>query len=378
MSSKLKEVMDTLNKKFGVNAVSVASDMPAVRRVKSSLPMYNYVTDGGFAVNRFHEHLGPQSSTKSWCAYDAIAQFQKYDWANAEENAFASVRYKNIKGSVFKEVEKTILRRGYKPKVEPKVKFCVLIDIEKTYTKEWGSHLGINNDGLILIQPARLTEAVDIAQALLAMPEISLLVIDSLSAVGTDGEIDSSMEEHRMAENARFWNKAIRKLQSALNTNPEPDATVIVMNSSYEKVGVVMGDPEVVRNGKQLGLTKSISIKFRAQAPIMASFEGKGKIAVGKNIIIKNLKNKVGAQFREGSYYYAIETFEGVEKGTTDIVAQLIDLGVRYEVIKRAGAFYSFDGLKGQGVDKFKAALNEAGKLKDLESALYKAIEEDK
>lgn len=86
-----------------------------------------------------------------------------------------------------------------------------------------------------MVRPTLLSNCVDIIQALLESEEISLVVLDSMSAIGTDEEIGKSMEDQQMASGARFWNKACRKFQAAMNSNPTKESTLIVINSAYQK-----------------------------------------------------------------------------------------------------------------------------------------------
>lgn len=140
---------------------------------------------------------------------------------------------------------------------------------------------------------------------LLATEDISLVVIDSLSAIGTDDEVDKSMEDNQMASGAKFWNKAFRKLQAAMLANPTTEATLLVINSAYQKVGIVYGDPENVRNGEQLKRTKSLSIKFKALKEIASKIDG-GDAIIGKNVTLKCLKSKVGHPSRDTTLFIRI------------------------------------------------------------------------
>ena len=185
--SNLNAMLERFNATMGEGIIHTASELPKCRKVLSTIPAYNYVTDGGFPIGRVIEHYGENGSLKSYTAYDAIAQFQHYDWANHEQNAFKSFEYSGT-GAV-RELDSYELRRGYKPKKEPIARRVALVDIEATYTPDWGEKFGIDNEGLILIRPTLLTEAVDIVQALLIDESISLIVFDSLSAIGTDDEV---------------------------------------------------------------------------------------------------------------------------------------------------------------------------------------------
>lgn len=370
LNSMLKKFRDTM----GDGVIHSASTLPNCRKVLSSIPAYNYVTCGGFPIGRVIEHYGENGSLKSYTAYDAIAQFQHYDWANHEQGAFKSFEYSEDDG--VKEIEGYKLRRGYKPKEEPITRRVALVDIEATYTPDWGAKFGIDNDGLILIRPTLLTECVDIVQSLLIDENISLIVFDSLSAVGTDDEVEKSMEDQQMASGARFWNKAFRKFQSAMNGNPHKEATLLVINSAYQKTGIAYGDPEVVRNGEQLKRTKSVSVKFKALKKINGKTD-EGDIAVGRNVAIDCVKNKCGINGRSANFFYAFVNYGNVEAFHTDSAGQIVDLGMKFGLVERKGAWYSYGDTKVSGMDNFVDTLISNGQLKSLEKEVYEQMDEN-
>lgn len=370
LNSMLKKFRDTM----GDGVIHSASTLPNCRKVLSSIPAYNYVTCGGFPIGRVIEHYGENGSLKSYTAYDAIAQFQHYDWANHEQGAFRSFEYSG--DDDVKELEGYKLRRGYKPKKEPIARRVALVDIEATYTPDWGAKFGIDNEGLILIRPTLLTECVDIVQSLLIDENISLIVFDSLSAVGTDDEVEKSMEDQQMASGARFWNKAFRKFQSAMNGNPHKEATLLVINSAYQKTGIAYGDPEVVRNGEQLKRTKSVSVKFKALKKINGKTD-EGDIAVGRNIAIDCVKNKCGINGRSANFFYAFVNYGNVEAFHTDSAGQIVDLGMKFGLVERKGAWYSYGETKVSGMDNFVDTLISNGQLKSLEKEVYEQMDEN-
>lgn len=224
-----------------------------------------------------------------------------------------------------------------------------------------GKRLGIDNDALIYVQPESLNKGVDIIEALLRDEDVCLIVIDSMVAVGSDAEMDKSMEDEQMAVNARFWNKATRKMQNAINGNPEKDITLIGINAAYDKVGIAFGNPEKVKNGKQWSLAKSVSIRSTALKEIKAKSEDGGKeTSVGRNISLKNMKNKVGRPFLESNVYYSFVDDGLIGKCETDIYQQILDLGQDFGIIERSGAVYKFNGVKLEnGLEKTKHYLKD-------------------
>lgn len=371
--SSLNAMLDKFNSTMGEGIIHTAEELPDCEKVKSSIPAYNYVTCGGFPIGRVIEHYGAEGSLKSYTAYDAIAQFQHYDWANHRQGVFEGFTYAKEGG--LRELKEYTLVKGYKPRKEPIARRVALVDIEATYTPDWGEKFGIDNEGLILVRPPFLTEAVDIVQALLADENISLVVFDSLSAIGTDDEVDKSMEEQQMASGARFWNKAFRKFQAAMNSNPHREATLLVINSAYQKTGVIYGDPEVIRNGEQLRRTKSLSVKFKGLKNINGKTD-EGDIVVGRNISIACTKNKCGINGRTSNFFYAFVDYGSCKQYKTDVPSQIADLGMHYGLIERKGAWYQYGDVRVSGMDNFVEELIKSGKMKSLEKELNDLMEE--
>lgn len=372
--SSLNAMLEKFNSTMGDGIIHTAAALPDCEKIRSSIPAYNYITCGGFPIGRVIEHFGENGSLKSYTAYDAIAQFQHYDWANHEQGAFTGFEYSGT-GST-RELKGYTLRKGYKPKHEPIARRVALVDYEATYTPDWGKRFGIDNEGLILIRPTLLTEGVDIVQALLTDENISLIVVDSLSAVGTDDEVGKSMEEQQMASGARFWNKAFRKFQAAMNSNPHKEATLLVINSAYQKTGIAYGDPEVIRNGEQLKRTKSLSVKFKALKKINGKTD-EGDIVVGRNIAIECVKNKCGVNGRSSNFFYAFVNYGSVRAYKTDAVGQIVDLGMKFGLVQRKGAWYSYDDVRVSGMDNFVEELISQGKIPSLENEVYEIMEDD-
>lgn len=369
--SALNAMINKFNDTMGDGVIHTASSLPVCRKIRSSIPAYNYVSGGGFPIGRVIEHYGENGSLKSYTAYDAIAQFQHFDWANHEQGAFTGFKYSGD-GAV-RDLEEYTLRKGYRPKREPIARRVALVDLEATYTPDWGENFGIDNEGLILIRPTMLSHSVDIIQALLTDENICLVVFDSLSAVGTDDEVDKSMEDQQMASGARFWNKAFRKLQPAMNSNPSREATLLVINSAYTAVGMTFGDPEKVRNGEQLKRTKSLSVRFKGLKEIVGKTDS-GEITVGRNISIKCTKNKVGKPFRTANFFYAYEDYGNTGANKTDVAGQIVDMAIRFGVVTRKGAWYLYEDIKVQGLDAFTEHMAASGTLKELEEKIYEEI----
>lgn len=381
-SNDVNKLIQTINKKYGYKAVRRGSEIERAIKIPTNVPMWDYIVGGGVAVNKITEIYGPYSSLKTWICQKAIGAFQRYDWANNSPEAITSVQYKtvNLKNKkdedeedfFVSEVSKINTRRGYKPEYEVDCKRVALVDFERSYDKDWGKKVAnIDNEGLIHVVPQSLNEGIDILEALLMDENISLVVLDSMIALGADREADASMENEQMGVNAAFWNKATRKIQRAMAKNPNGIITLIAINGAYDKMGPAFGDPEVVKNGKNFSLAKSVSIKqvgLKQQTEKIDNIDS----VIGRNIKVENKKNKVGTPYLQGTFYVCSKDDGTLKAGESDIAGQLVELGLMFGIIERKGNFYTYGGIKGNGMETFKTALNkEAGIIEQLKELVY-------
>jgi recombination protein RecA len=366
----LAKLMSTINKAYGKQKVFPASLTPPVRRVPTGNPAFDYITGGGFPVNRITELIGPESSGKTYHALLATTAFQKVDWSDFTINGIESVEWAASSEAAGKKkktddgdsamllnVPKTVV--GTRRRGTPKVKRVVWIDTEGTFDPDWAAHQGVDLEGLLYYQPDTLNEAVDIAYAFISHPDIGLVVFDSMSAVGAESEMEASMEKDQMGVNARFWNRAIRKFQAALNQNPSKDTTLIVVNTLTTKLGIMFGNPESPRNGNQIKYAKSLSVESRG-LKIQGEEDG-----AGRNFKLKVLKSKVCPPFRESNYFLDLDP-NSDNFGYVDVVGAMTDLATSMEIVHKSGAWYSYEGLKVQGFEAFKDALAQTPATFDL------------
>lgn len=378
MADALAKTIENLSKRYGKPIITKGDEVPFTRKIPTGIPAFDYVMNGGFLVNQNNELYGSFSSLKSYMCYIAIGKFQKYDWANDTPDAIKSVTYKtsktrskdeSIEGLTFAEVDKITCVRGYKPKNEPTVKRVALIDMEATYDPKWGERCGIDNTGLLYYCADSMNQAIDVAEALLRDESVCLVVIDSMSIIGSDQENEKSMEDDQMATNARLWNKAARKLRSALNDNR--NGTLIAINATSTSMNAY-GDPETVKNGQQWKLFKSVSVRLNGLKEIKGKIDGVTEITLGRNISLKNKKQKFGEPYREAEMYFSFVNDGTIEAGRTDIVGQLCELGLRLAVVNRSGTTYSFGEFRAVGLENFKNKLRESAEaVNNLKELIY-------
>lgn len=374
----LNALLTALQDKYG-DEVTTADKLAGMRKILLKNPAFDYASDGGIPINRITELIGEFSSTKTLHMLFAAREFQHYDWANDVQGAFSQIIYedKKTKNGTIKLIKDVKLRKGYRPKLTPKAKRVAVIDVEGTFDPSWAEKQGVDVEGIIIVRPSSLESAVDITEALLSDSDICLVLFDSMQAVGSQAETDKSMEDEQMAANARFWNKAMRKLQNAINKNEDADVTLIAVNGFYDKVGFVMGDPMVIKNGQQMKFAKSLSMYFRPLKPITEKFEGEDTV-VGRNVNITNLKSKVGTPFRKSTFYLQIidDEANGLSAGSIDTNRSLLELGIRFGFVMRSGAWFEYKGKKCNGMDALLTALDaDPELLLSLNKDVYGRIE---
>jgi recombination protein RecA len=190
-------------------------------------------------------------------------------------------------------------------------------------------------------------------------------VVDSVAALTPQAEIEGDMGQSHMGLQARLMSQALRKLTAAI---AKSNATVIFINQIRMKIGVMFGNPETTTGGNALKFYSSVRIEVRRAAQIK-----KGDQVIGNRVKVKVVKNKVAPPFQNTEFdimYNQGISYEG----------DLIDLGVRFEVVKKAGAWFQYDGEKlGQGREAAKQFLRDNKKIakKILSEVNKKAKEEN-
>ena len=334
--SAAQEVVEQINKMYKREVLSTADKKPPIRQIPLMNPEFDRITQGGVLVNRINEFLGANGSLKTYHAILAVVAFQKE----------------------FPDMD------------------AAFVDVEGTLDTVLCKKLGVDLSRMLYMQPESLEQAVDTAQILLANDKISLVVFDSMHAVGSAAETEKSMEDDQMAVNARFWNKATRKFQASLNMNTGKDTTLVVINSVYSKVGFVMGNPEEIKNGNQMKYAKSLSVNF---VPLK-ELPGKDPVTnedctIGRHIKMKVLKNKAGRPFLKSDFFFSFIPHNGLPPATFDFVDQIVRIAIRLGFVEQAGAWIKYNGDKIQGIDNFvETAREDVNLQEELTDAVYTHI----
>lgn len=258
---------------------------------------------GGLPKGRIVEIYGPESSGKTTIALHVIAEAQK----KGGEVAF--------------------------------------IDVEHALDPVYAANLGVDIDAMLVSQPDTGEQALDITEALVRSGAIDVVVLDSVAALVPRAEIEGDMGDSHMGLHARLMSQALRKLAGAISKS---NCIAIFINQLRDKVGVMYGSSETTTGGRALKYYASVRLDIRRIEAIKVGGE-----IVGNRTKAKVVKNKVAPPFRDAEF--DIMYGKGISKA-----GEIIDLGIKYDIIKRSGAWISYNDEKiAQGRDNAKTYVSE-------------------
>lgn len=318
----LEAALSNIKKQFGNEAIMVLGDEP-INQLDSvssgSLLVDQALGIGGFPKGRIVEIYGPESSGKTTLALHALAEVQK-------------------QGGV-----------------------AAFIDAENALDPYYAKNLGVDVENLVISQPDSGEQALEIADTLVRSQAVDIVVIDSVAALVPQVELDGEMTDQTIGVQARLMSKALRKMAGVIN---QSNCIVIFINQLREKVGVMFGNPETTTGGRALKFYASVRIDIRRADVIKQGTE-----IIGTKSRVKVVKNKVAPPFKQAEIdiIYGL----GISKE-----GEVIDLAVQYNIVKRAGAWYSYNDEKiGQGREKVKEFLLENPLIfHEVEEAVLEAM----
>jgi recombination protein RecA len=316
----LDAALTQIDRQFGKGSVMRLGD--DVRAPIEVIPTGSIALDialgiGGLPRGRVVEIYGPESSGKTTVALHAIANAQK-------------------SGGI-----------------------AAFIDAEHALDPTYAQNLGVDTDALLVSQPDTGEQALEIADMLIRSNALDIIVIDSVAALVPRAEIEGEMGDSHVGLQARLMSQALRKLTGALNTSK---TTAIFINQLREKIGVMFGSPETTSGGKALKFYASIRLDVRRIETLKD-----GQEAVGNRVRVKVVKNKMSPPFRQAEMDLMFGSGISREGG-------LIDVGVDEGFVRKAGAWYTYEGDQlGQGKENARAFLRDNP---DLTEELEKRIKE--
>jgi recombination protein RecA len=228
---------------------------------------------------------------------------------------------------------------------------AAFIDAEHALDPEYAKALGVDTDELLVSQPDTGEQALEIADMLIRSGAIDILVIDSVAALVPRAEIEGEMGDSHVGLQARLMSQALRKITGAIATS---GTTAIFINQLREKIGVFFGSPETTTGGKALKFYASVRLDVRRIETLKD-----GQDAVGNRTRVKVVKNKVAPPFKQAEF--DILWGHGISRE-----GSLIDLGVDHGIVRKAGAWYTYDADQlGQGKENSRAFLCDNPDLAD-------------
>ncbi len=318
----LQLTLDKLEKSYGKGTIMKLGDTvvePIEVISTGSIGLDIALGVGGLPKGRVIEIYGPESSGKTTLAIHAIAEAQK-------------------KGGI-----------------------AAFIDAEHAFDKFYAKKLGVDVENLLISQPDNGEQALEIADNLIRSGAIDIIVIDSVAALVPKAEIEGEMGDSKMGLQARLMSQALRKLTGTIS---KTGCCCIFINQLRDKIGVMFGNPETTTGGNALKFYASVRLDVRRISQIKDTDE-----VSGNRVKIKIVKNKVAPPFRVAEF--DIMFGEGISKS-----GEIIDLGVDYNIIKKAGSWFSYGETRlGQGRDAVKQLILDNPELmEELEKKIKDTV----
>jgi len=222
---------------------------------------------------------------------------------------------------------------------------CAFVDAEHALDPSYAEKLGVNVDDLLVSQPDTGEQALEITDMLVRSSAVDVLVVDSVAALTPKAEIEGDMGDSHMGLQARLMSQALRKLTANIKRS---NTLVIFINQIRMKIGVMFGNPETTTGGNALKFYASVRLDIRRIGAIK-----KGDEILGNETRVKVVKNKVAPPFKQ--VLFDILYGEGISHE-----GEIIDIGVKEDIVDKAGAWYSYNGERiGQGKDNVRNFLKE-------------------
>ncbi|MDH5723730.1 MAG: recombinase RecA, partial [Alphaproteobacteria bacterium] len=228
---------------------------------------------------------------------------------------------------------------------------CAIVDAEHALDPGYARKLGVDVDNLLISQPDAGEQALEIADTLVRSGALDVLVVDSVAALVPRAELEGEMGDTHVGLQARLMSQALRKLTGSISRSR---TIVIFINQIRMKIGVMFGSPETTTGGNALKFYASVRLDIRR----IGAIKDKDEI-VGNQTRVKVVKNKMAPPFRQ--IEFDIMYGEGISK-----LGELLDLGVKANLVEKSGAWFSYDGQRiGQGRENSKNFLRENPELAD-------------
>jgi recombination protein RecA len=301
----LSAALGQIEKQFGKGSVMRLGDSIAARDVEvvstGSLGLDIALGVGGLPRGRVVEIYGPESSGKTTLTLQVVAEIQKQGGTAA------------------------------------------FVDAEHALDPVYAAKVGVNVDDLLISQPDTGEQALEITDMLVRSGAVDVIVVDSVAALTPKAEIEGEMGDSHVGLQARLMSQALRKLTGNIKRS---NCLVIFINQIRMKIGVMFGNPETTTGGNALKFYSSVRLDIRRIGAIK-----KGDEVIGNETRVKVVKNKVAPPFRLAEF--EILYGQGISRE-----GEIVDLGVKQNIIEKSGSWYSFNGERiGQGKENAREFL---------------------
>ena len=319
----LAAALGQIEKQFGKGSIMRLGDGAAAMEIESvstgSLGLDVALGIGGLPYGRVVEIYGPESSGKTTLTLQVIAEAQKQG------------------------------------------KTCAFIDAEHALDPSYAKKLGVNVDDLLISQPDTGEQALEICDMLVRSGAVGVVIVDSVAALTPKAEIEGDMGDSHMGLQARLMSQALRKLTGNIK---QTNTMVIFINQIRMKIGVMFGNPETTTGGNALKFYASVRLDIRRIGAVK-----NGDEITGNETRVKVVKNKVSPPFKQAEFQ--ILYGQGINN-----YGELIDLGVKQELVEKSGSWYSYNGNKiGQGKTNACKFLDEnPASAKELDAKLREIL----
>lgn len=292
----LDAALSQIERQFGKGAIMKMGEQPreAIPSVSTgSLTLDIALGIGGLPYGRIIEIYGPESSGKTTMCLSTMAQAQKQG------------------------------------------KTVAIVDAEHALDPSYAEKLGVDLDSLLVSQPDTGEQALEIVDSLVRSGAVDVVVVDSVAALTPKAEIEGDMGDHHVGLQARLMSQALRKLTANVKN---ANCMVIFINQIRMKIGVMFGNPETTTGGNALKFYSSVRLDIRRTGSVK-----NGDEVTGNETRVKVVKNKVSPPFKQAEFQIMYN--QGINRQ-----AEVIDLGVKLNLVDKAGAWYAYKGDKiGQG-----------------------------
>lgn len=306
--------MPALLKTYGNQIVSEMNPMIEYDVVSTgSLNLDDALGVGGYVKGRIYEIFGPESSGKSTMCLHAVAEVQKAGG------------------------------------------LCAYVDVEHALDPAYATSIGVNLNEVVISQPDSAEDALNIVNAFMNQGVFDLVILDSIAAMVPRKELEGEIGDSNMAIVARLMAQAMRKMVSSASNN---NCALLAVNQFRNKIGIMFGDPRTTVGGDSMKYAASVRMEV-SKSPIKDGDE-----VYGNKTKVKVIKNKLAPPFKSAEFDVLYGT--GIDR-----VGEVLDQCIKREIVKKGGAWLSYNDLKIQGTDKFKQLMIDNEDLyAELEAAL--------